>query len=301
MASIEQTALIAHDVLGAAEAFPAKPDLPFQTMHTLASASADVLAMVARSGKQETPEAKIAQQYHKTLKSLVELHNVLLAENVVIRTYSDHSAQQPPAATATPSTLAGAQTFICEVGMLQAPPLVVPSDYRSRDPPNQDLVLVDSGCARSVCPRWFATDVRESLKRYIFRAADGRQLMHRGTTEVVFYTAKRPINLRFEVTDVPQAMLSVAACVDSGKNVVFTPTGSYMLSQDGEKIPFIRRGNAFFLMGTRQEPVGSVPVEELEDIDDGGATGADLGPDDLGDQCSTRSALRLDPSVSRRT
>ena len=53
-------------------------------------------------------------------------------------------------------------------------------------------------------------------------------LKHHGSTTVLFDVQDRHMKLRFEITDATRPLLSVAAAVDAGKTVVFSPSGSYI-------------------------------------------------------------------------
>eukprot|EP00974_Lingulodinium_polyedra_P017150 1662736-Lingulodinium_polyedra.AAC.1 len=79
--------------------------------------------------------------------------------------------------------------------------------------------MVDSGCMRSACPRWFAGKLDEPSRRMRFTTASGQTLPHHGSTDVPFETATGQLGIRFEVTDVGQPMLSVAQAVDAGRSV----------------------------------------------------------------------------------
>jgi hypothetical protein len=106
--------------------------------------------------------------------------------------------------------------------------------------------MVDSGCARSVCPQSFAGDPAPSVGRFTFATASGKSMKHHGSTTVPFDVLDRHMQLRFEITDVTRLLLSVAAAVDAGNTVVFSPSGSYIsvgLAPEEAPTHLSRRGN----------------------------------------------------------
>ena len=134
--------------------------------------------------------------------------------------------------------------------------------------------MVDSGCARSVCPPSFAVEPAASVGKFTFTTANGKPMRHYGSTIVPFESDDRRMKLRVEVTDVTHPLLSVAAAVDAGKTVVFSPNGSFIADRldlrAAEKDTRLkRRGNGFYMQGRRTSTVNAVADEPdvTEDMD----------------------------------
>jgi hypothetical protein len=70
--------------------------------------------------------------------------------------------------------------------------------------------MVDSGCARSVCPPSFAVEPAASIGNFKFTTANGKFMNHYGSTIVPFETDDRRMKLRFEVTDVTHTLCSAS-------------------------------------------------------------------------------------------
>ena len=81
------------------------------------------------------------------------------------------------------------------------------------------------------------------------------------------------MKLRFEVTDVTHPLLSVAAAVDAGMTVVFSPGGSFIansldLQPSEADTRLRRRGNGFFMEGRRTSTVAAVAADEPDATED---------------------------------
>ena len=138
---------------------------------------------------------------------------------------------------------------------------------------SEESIMVDSGCARSVCPPSFAVEPAASVGNFKFTTANGKIMKHYGSTIVPFETDDRRMKLRFEVTDVTHPLLSVAAAVDAGMTVVFSPGGSFIansldLQPSGADTRLRRRGNGFFMEGRRTSTVAAVAADEPDATED---------------------------------
>ena len=60
---------------------------------------------------------------------------------------------------------------------------------------DEEEIMVDSGCARSVCPQSFAGDPAPSVGRFTFTTASGKPMKHHGSTTVLFDVQDRHMKL----------------------------------------------------------------------------------------------------------
>ena len=116
-------------------------------------------------------------------------------------------------------------------------------------------------------------DPAASVGNFKFTTANGKIMKHYGSTIVPFETDDRRMKLRFEVTDVTHPLLSVAAAVDAGMTVVFSPGGSFIansldLQPSEADARLRRRGNGFFMEGRRTSTVAAVAADEPDATED---------------------------------
>ena len=105
---------------------------------------------------------------------------------------------------------------------------------------------MDSGAARSVCPRKFGDqfEVRptlESRRGDGFQTATGKRVPNLGGRVVKGLTeAGSGISMRYAVADVQSALDSISQICDGGSTVTFTKTGGWIQKPNGSRTNFVR-------------------------------------------------------------
>ena len=110
---------------------------------------------------------------------------------------------------------------------------------------------MDSGAARSVCPRKFGEKfglaaTAESRRGDTFLTATGKPVANLGGRTVAGVTASgKNISMRYAVADVAVALDSVSQICDSGASVHFDKFGGWIEDAAGMITPFERRGDTY--------------------------------------------------------
>ena len=110
---------------------------------------------------------------------------------------------------------------------------------------------MDSGAARSVCPRGFAEHLgtiesEHSKSGKSFRTATGTAVANEGDRTVTGYTDQgSATSMKYVVANVAAALDSISQICDSGSIVVFERTGGDIKRPDGRQIPFERHGDTY--------------------------------------------------------
>ena len=113
------------------------------------------------------------------------------------------------------------------------------------------MSYVDSGAARSVCPKQFGQSfgitVTDAAKRGDgFQTATGKKVKSQGARKVFGRTAAgKPISMNYVVADVAVALDSVSQICDTGASVHFTRDGGWVQSPDGSITNFERIGDSY--------------------------------------------------------
>ena len=99
---------------------------------------------------------------------------------------SDGTAGQEAAATtaASPKASRVEQVGVEWILMLGAAP--AGSEHQQVNRVCEETIMVDSGCARSVCPPSFAGPLTETAEKYVLTTAGGKTMRHHGSTIVPF-------------------------------------------------------------------------------------------------------------------
>ena len=121
-------------------------------------------------------------------------------------------------------------------------------------PPGHHRVCVDSGAARSACPKSYAADrpTVPSSRQLAFQTASGEILDHYGTKMVPYDLGNfGHLGINYEVTDVNGPVAAVSSMNDSGLTVVFTPNGSWVSNEapprPTERVDMVREQRTFWL------------------------------------------------------
>ena len=110
---------------------------------------------------------------------------------------------------------------------------------------------VDSGAARSACPKDFAaqfeTEPTEASRNGSgFRTATGKLVPNMGKRVVMGETGDgRTTGMSYVVADIAVALDSVSQICDNGAQVVFTKYGGHILSDTGDRVEFERTGDTY--------------------------------------------------------
>ena len=111
--------------------------------------------------------------------------------------------------------------------------------------------IVDSGCARSVCPPTHAAqfpvvETKESRDRVGFRTATGKRVEARGGKVVRGETSEgKQMSMRYTVAPVRLALDSVSQICDAGATVTFRRDGGTITEADGTTSEFGRVDNTY--------------------------------------------------------
>ena len=108
---------------------------------------------------------------------------------------------------------------------------------------------VDSGAARTAFPKnTFQAFVGYKDSDTTCRVANGELVHSAGTATVGVYTEDGAYQeLTGELMDVHKILISVAAIVDKGHEVIFDPAGSYIQLYSGKRVPMRRRNDVYTL------------------------------------------------------
>ena len=117
-----------------------------------------------------------------------------------------------------------------------------------KEVPGHELLIsyVDSGSARSVCPRTFGsqfpvTTTGKSQRGEGFQTATGKRVPNLGGRKITGKTSTgESISMGYAVADVAVALDSVSQICDSGATVVFRKDGGYIERPDGQRTTFRR-------------------------------------------------------------
>ena len=110
---------------------------------------------------------------------------------------------------------------------------------------------VDSGAARSVCPRDFApqfgiAEIALSRKGEGFQTATGKTVTNMGERKVAGVTESgAAISMKYAVADVAVALDSVSQICDTGASVHFEKDGGWITDAGGEVTKFHRNGDTY--------------------------------------------------------
>ena len=110
--------------------------------------------------------------------------------------------------------------------------------------------MVESGCGATVIGPDDAKAVRASdpdpTRNY--KLADGSLTQDKGEKNFVAQTSdEKWRNIKARVTDVEKPLLSVSQVVQGGPTAVFSPSGSYIDSPGGVRMPIELRSNVYYL------------------------------------------------------
>ena len=110
--------------------------------------------------------------------------------------------------------------------------------------------MVDSGCGATVVGPNDARAVKASepdpTRNY--KLADGSLTQDKGEKKFVAQTSdERWREIKARVTDVEKPLLSVSQVVQGGSTAVFSPSGSYIDSPGGVRMPIELRSNVYYL------------------------------------------------------
>ena len=110
---------------------------------------------------------------------------------------------------------------------------------------------LDSGAARSVCPRAFGANFgtapsEASRRGDAFRTATGFRVPNEGDRTIVGLTdLGRAVSTRYAVADTSVALDSVSQICDNGSTVLFTQYGGVITSPSGERTVVRRSGDTY--------------------------------------------------------
>ena len=110
---------------------------------------------------------------------------------------------------------------------------------------------VDSGSARSVCPRIFGAQfpvvtTGKSQRGEGFQTATGKRVQNLGGRKITGKTSTgENISMGYAVADVAVALDSVSQICDSGATVVFRKDGGYIQRPDGQRTEFRREHDTY--------------------------------------------------------
>jgi hypothetical protein len=184
-----------------------------------------------------------------------ELRQHLLMQAGRLTTYASVREEIHSITTAERAMMLPGEQAPIDVGQVYAEILVVGAELQNEtdtvepiNKVNSDRIQVDSGCARSVCPKAFASGPLTQERRYAFTLADGTALPHHGSTVVPYVADGQSLQIPFEVTDVNDPLLSVADTLDHiGGEVVFTRFGGHVKGENGKTLKLVRDGKAYFI------------------------------------------------------
>ena len=110
---------------------------------------------------------------------------------------------------------------------------------------------MDSGAARSVCPKDFGGQfglhaTQGSKGGEGFKTATGKRVANQGGRVITGTTeAGRTISMNYAVADITMALDSISQICDSGARVVFEKDGGYIVGKDGVRSGFVRKGDTY--------------------------------------------------------
>ena len=112
------------------------------------------------------------------------------------------------------------------------------------------MLLVDSGAAVHVCPRWYVGSRSiEKSERLDLRSANGEPIVSYGAVEVPVQCSRDVVaRIKFNVADVAKPILSVSKLIEKGYNVCFAGDKSY-IERNGKKL-YLKAGNGVFYIET---------------------------------------------------
>ena len=148
-------------------------------------------------------------------------------------------------------------TLLIDVEAEPCEPLLA-STLTTTSQPNENVAgklklssFLDSGAARSVCPRSFGAHFglepsTGSLKGDVFRTATGARVANEGARTI---TGRNPdgrkVRTTYAVADTSVALDSVSQICDNGSTVLFTKTGGLITGPSGEKTTVKRVGDTY--------------------------------------------------------
>ena len=130
----------------------------------------------------------------------------------------------------------------------------------------RQMLMVDSGAARSVCPMSHGSQhrLKPSSEEVTLVGADGREIPAYGERMVGYRLEKGGhIRIKYTAANVRKPVVSVSHAVRRGMSFVFAPSGSYMVRGDvqtdcsEEKIQLERHGDLFFIPATYDDNDGA--------------------------------------------
>ena len=110
---------------------------------------------------------------------------------------------------------------------------------------------VDSGAARSVCPRTFGDQfglkpTANSRRGECFRTATNARVPNEGSRIVVGQTSDgAKVSMQYSVADISVALDSVSQICDTGARVVFEKSGGFIETPEGRRTHFPRVGDTY--------------------------------------------------------
>ena len=110
---------------------------------------------------------------------------------------------------------------------------------------------MDSGAARSVCPKRFGeqfglTASAASINGEGFRTATNKRVPNEGSRVVKGKTVSgQPASMHYSVANIAVPLDSVSQICDGGSTAIFEKTGGYILSPTGVKTSFDRSGDTY--------------------------------------------------------
>jgi hypothetical protein len=155
--------------------------------------------------------------------------------------------QHRPESSTRSSTMAPAS-------MLSAPTRMLDQEMLVHSVMDDNLVMVDSGAARSVCPPNHAAEAGTTACSESVRlvAADGASIPCRGERFVTYMQGDKSTGVHYKVADVKKPVLGVSQAIDRGASFVFSSDGCFMIQRsiridEPDQVPLMRRDDLFYL------------------------------------------------------
>ena len=126
---------------------------------------------------------------------------------------------------------------------------------------------IDSGAARSVCPRahgkqFGLVETEASRRQDGFRTATGRRVRNLGSRTVAGKDEHGGVSsMNYAVADVAVALDSVSQICDKGATVIFRKTDGCIVDATGREHPFERHGDTYVRrLWVERKPAFTRPV-----------------------------------------